>query len=221
METKRILVVLPHPDDEVFPMSGTLARYIHEGSQVTYLCLTLGEMGRNLGNPPFANRITLPEVRRKELEASCKVIGIQDLRLLGYHDKTIEFEPYGPLDERLLGIIREVRPDLIFTFYPGYGVHPDHNACGAAVIRTVAGMPAAERPVVLCSAFPTDNDLGKPEVVNDIRPFMHQKLGALKAHSSQFQLFGVDGNATEEDAALRKRIGTEQFWIYPFKDSEK
>lgn len=218
MEHKRILVVLPHPDDEVFPMSGTLAQFIHGGSHVTYVCLTLGEMGRNLGNPPFANRVTLPAVRRKELEISCKAIGIQDLRLWGYHDKTIEFEPHEPMDARLLEIIREVQPELIFTFYPGYGVHPDHNACGAAVIRTVAAMAASERPVVYCSAFPTDNDLGEPEVVNDIRAFISQKLAALRAHSSQFQLFGVNDDASESDPALLERIGTERFWIYPFKD---
>lgn len=218
VETKRILVILPHPDDEVFPMSGTLARYIHEGAYVTYICLTLGEMGRNLGNPPFANRITLPAVRRKELEKSCQVIGIQDLRLLGYHDKTIEFEPYGPLDQRLLEIIQEVQPELIFTFYPGYGVHPDHNACGAAVIRTVSAMAASKRPQVLCSAFPTENDLGEPEVVNDIRPFINQKIAALRAHSSQFQLFEVEIDNSEEDPALLERIGTERFWIYPFAD---
>ena len=47
MVQKHILVVLPHPDDEVFPMSGTLSRLIGEGSYVTYVCLTLGEMGRN------------------------------------------------------------------------------------------------------------------------------------------------------------------------------
>lgn len=217
MEYERILVVLPHPDDEVFPMSGTLARYISQGSHVTYICLTLGEMGRNLGNPPFANRITLPQVRRRELETSCQVIGIQDLRLLGYHDKTIEFEPHGPLDAKLLEIIQEVRPQLIFTFYPGYGVHPDHNACGAAVIRTVSAMEPAERPVVYCSAFPTENDLGAPEIVNDIRPYISQKLAALKAHGTQFQLFAEHENISETDPAFLERISVEHFWIYPFR----
>lgn len=216
MTIKRILVILPHPDDEVFPMSGTLAQYIHEGAYVTYACLTLGEMGRNLGNPAFANRVSLPAVRKKELEASCRVIGIQDLRLLGYHDKTIEFEPHGPLDQKLLEIIQDVKPELIFTFYPGYGVHPDHNACGAAVIRAVAAMTASERPMVLCSAFPTENDLGDPEITHDIRPYIHQKIMALKAHSSQFQLFELEGDHPEDDPVLLERIGTERFWIYPF-----
>lgn len=117
MKMDKILVVLPHPDDEVFPMSGTLSKLISEGSHVTYVCLTLGEMGRNLGNPPFANRVTLPFAREKELRKSCEVIGIQDLRLFGFHDKTIEFEPYDYIDGRILEVINEVDPDVIFFLF--------------------------------------------------------------------------------------------------------
>ena len=73
--TNNILVILPHPDDEAFGLSGSLAKHISEGAHVTYACLTLGEMGRNMGVPPFANRVTLPAIRKKELEASCAAIG--------------------------------------------------------------------------------------------------------------------------------------------------
>ena len=134
---QRILVVLPHPDDEAFGLSGTLAKYISQGAQVTYACLTLGEMGRNMGIPPFATRVTLPEIRKKELEQSCRAIGIQDLRMLGFHDKTIEFEDQEQLDGRISALLTELNPSLVITFYPGFSVHPDHDACGAAVIRTI------------------------------------------------------------------------------------
>ena len=32
-------------------------------------------MGRNLGNPPFATRESLPFIRERELEEACKAIG--------------------------------------------------------------------------------------------------------------------------------------------------
>ena len=218
MKIDKILVVLPHPDDEVFPMSGTLAKHIHEGSQVTYACLTLGEMGRNLGNPPFANRVSLPSAREKELRKSCEILGIEDLRLLGFHDKTIEFEPYDYIDGVIRDIVEEVKPDVVFTFYPGYGVHPDHNACGAAVIRVVQAMKAEERPSVLCTAFPTDNDLGNPQVVNDISDYIKQKMGALESHSSQFSIPDLLKSWGEKEEDFMKRIKKERFWIFPFED---
>lgn len=218
MKMDKILVVLPHPDDEVFPMSGTLSKLVSEGSHVTYVCLTLGEMGRNLGNPPFANRVTLPSAREKELRKSCEILGVQDLRLLGFHDKTIEFEPYEYIDGRIKEIVDDVKPDVIFSFYPGYGVHPDHNACGAAVIRVVKAMEPDERPQVLCTAFPANNDLGKPQVINDISDYIDQKMGALEAHSSQFRIPDLLKVWNEKEEDFMKRIKKERFWIYDFSE---
>ena len=55
-DERHVLVIFPHPDDETFSSAGTIASYIDAGVPVTYACLTLGQMGRNLGNPPFATR---------------------------------------------------------------------------------------------------------------------------------------------------------------------
>src|SRR5690606_5789915 len=130
-----------------------IAAHIERGTPVTYACLTLGEMGRNMGNPPFCNRETLPKIRKQELENAAKVLGIQDLRMLGYRDKTIEFEEEEKLVNHLYSIITEIRPSLIISFYPGYAVHPDHNATGEAVIKAVKKLPNEERPKLHLVAF--------------------------------------------------------------------
>ncbi|QHT59426.1 bacillithiol biosynthesis deacetylase BshB2 [Paenibacillus lycopersici] len=215
----RILVVLPHPDDEAFGLSGTLAKYISQGAQVTYACLTLGEMGRNMGIPPFANRVTLPEIRKNELEISCRAIGIQDLRLLGFHDKTIEFEDQALLDDRIGALLDEVKPTLVVTFYPGYAVHPDHDACGAAVVRAVGKLPEAERPPVHCMAFSRDHEqaIGRPDVTNDVRDFLKHKIASIQAHRSQFQAVELMGNQALSNKELQDRFGTERFWTYRFE----
>ncbi len=38
-------------------------------------------------------------------------------------------------------LIDDTNPSLIISFYPGYAVHPDHEATADAVIRTVERMP--------------------------------------------------------------------------------
>ncbi len=124
MNEQHVLVVFPHPDDEAFGVSGTIAQYAQSGTPVTYACLTLGEMGRNMGVPPFANRETLPLIRRQELEEACRVLGIHDLRLLGYRDKTVEFEDEEELADRIAAIVAETNPSLVITFYPGYKCPP-------------------------------------------------------------------------------------------------
>lgn len=215
---RHILVVLPHPDDEAFGLSGTLAGHIRDGAQVTYACLTLGEMGRNMGIPPFASRVTLPAIRKEELTNSCRAIGIQDLRLLGFHDKTIEFEDKALLDSRIGELLEELRPSLVFTFYPGYSVHPDHDACGAAVIRAVGRLPEAERPPVYCMAFAKNYEqaIGKPDIIHDVRPFLPQKLASIQSHRSQFQAAELLGKQELTQEQLQERFGTERFWTYRF-----
>ncbi|MFC3749568.1 bacillithiol biosynthesis deacetylase BshB2 [Paenibacillus sp. GCM10012306] len=216
---RHILVILPHPDDEAFGVSGTLAKHIQSGTQVTYACLTLGEMGRNMGIPPFANRVTLPEIRKKELEASCQAIGIQDLRMLGFHDKMIEFEDQALLDSQIDDLLKELNPSLIITFYPGYSVHPDHDATGAAVIRTVERLPKAERPPVHCVAFSRNakQAIGQPNVIVDVKDFLKPKMASIQAHKSQFQAAELVGSKELNDEEIQQRFGTEYFWIYPFE----
>ncbi|XID94722.1 bacillithiol biosynthesis deacetylase BshB2 [Paenibacillaceae bacterium WGS1546] len=216
---KRILVVLPHPDDEAFGLSGTLAKYASQGARITYACLTLGEMGRNMGVPPFANRVTLPAIRRRELEASCEAIGIQDLRLLGYHDKTIEFEDQAKLEGDIEALLRELKPETVYTFYPGYSVHPDHDATGAAVIRTIERLPKDERPTVRCIAFANNHEqaIGAPDTVINVREFLPRKIASITAHRSQFQAAELLGPNKLTDKEIRDRFGTERFWTYPLK----
>ncbi|MFD2332777.1 bacillithiol biosynthesis deacetylase BshB2 [Cohnella sp. GCM10020058] len=215
---QRILVVLPHPDDECFGISGTLAKHIAAGAQVTYACLTLGERARNMGNPPFANRITLPQIRKGELEQSCKAIGIQDLRLLGFHDKTLEFEDQDLLDLKIGELLAELNPTLVITFFPGFAVHPDHDATGAAVVRTIGKLQPSARPPVHCLAFSHNHQesIGAPDVLVGVSEFLQQKIASVLSHRSQFyvpQLFEKNPHKNRE---VQERFGTERFYTYKF-----
>lgn len=215
---RHVLVMFPHPDDEAFGVSGTIALHRQNGTPVTYVCGTLGEMGRNMGNPPFANRETLPQIRKKELKDACEAIGIEDLRLLGLRDKTIEFEDPESLADRFKAIIQDIRPSLIITFYPGYSVHPDHDAMGAAVIRAVEKIDANDRPKVHTVAFSknTYEELGNPDIIHDVSSVSDKKINAIKAHRSQTSWF-MQG-LSEKQPELLKRINEERFWTYTFDD---
>lgn len=219
MEKERhVLIIFPHPDDEAFGVSGTISLHIDNGTPVTYACLTLGEMGRNMGNPPFATRETLPKIRKEELEEAARVLGIQDLRMLGYRDKTVEFEDEEMLANRLGAIIGETNPSLIITFYPGYAVHPDHDATGAAVIRAVKELPADKRPKVHCVAFSNncEEEIGQADVVNDVSAVIDRKIAAIKAHASQTQLMAanMEESIKNQDPEVLARMYKERFWTY-------
>ncbi|MED3964241.1 bacillithiol biosynthesis deacetylase BshB2 [Niallia taxi] len=222
MEKERhVLVIFPHPDDEAFSVSGTIAKYIHDGTPVTYACLTLGQMGRNLGSPPFATRETLPDVRREELMEAARVLGLEDLRMLGYRDKTIEFLDESVLVNEFTGLIEELNPSLIISFYPGYSVHPDHDATAEAVVRTLEKMDPAQRPKLLCLAFSRNciEDLGEPDVHIDVQNFAEKKIATIAAHRSQTQLYALSlqEGLKNQDPAILERLYTERLWTYKFK----
>lgn len=222
MEHERhVFVIFPHPDDEAFGVSGTIASHINNGTPVTYACLTLGEMGRNMGNPPFCNRESLPQIRKQELQDCANALGIKDLRMLGYRDKTIEFENEERIITHLQSIIDEINPSLIISFYPGYSVHPDHDATGAAVVETVRRMPATKRPKLQLVAFSKNciDELGEPDIVNQVGPVIDQKIAAIKAHRSQTQLTvaNMEEKLKEKDPQMVAWLQNERFWTYHFQ----
>ncbi|MBD8025531.1 bacillithiol biosynthesis deacetylase BshB2 [Ureibacillus sp. Re31] len=215
---RQILVVFPHPDDEAFSSAGTIRLYRNMGVPVTYACLTLGEMGRNLGNPPFATRESLPEIRREELKAACKHMGIEDLRMMGLRDKTVEFED----DEKMVNLVKdlidELNPSLIITFLPGYAVHPDHEATGRAVVEAVRRMPKEDRPTLYTVGFANNTvaEKGEPNIEIDITSVKTDKVKTLQAHASQtaWMIEDYQKRIDEGDNWLDK----ERFYLFNFED---
>lgn len=219
---EHVLVILPHPDDESFGVAGLIAQKRKAGIPVTYACGTLGEMGRNMGNPLFANRESLPHIRKKELEDACKAMDLQDLRLLGLRDKTLEFEDDELLADMIGKIIDDVEPTLIVTFYPGHGVHPDHDACGAAVIRALKRRPIEKRPVTYCMAFSNNRFeiIGEPDICITIKDVADIKLNALKAHRSQTEgmLKQMEQKLQNKDPEAMLWFEQELYYTYKWND---
>lgn len=215
---RHVLIVLPHPDDEAFGISGSISLYREMGVPVTYACLTLGEMGRNLGNPPYATRETLPQIRKEELIKACEAIGIDDLRMMGFRDKTIEFEDDEKMVQLVTDLIKETNPSLIISFYPGLSVHPDHDATARAVVRAVRRMEPEKRPTLYTVAFAnnTKEVLGEPDIIHDISGAFDKKLAALNAHASQtvWMMKEVEEKLAAGDPETDKWIRYERFYTY-------
>lgn len=219
---RHVLVVFPHPDDEAFSSAGLIRLYRNMNVPVTYACLTLGEMGRNLGNPPFATRESLPEIRKKELLNACRAMGIEDLRMMGLRDKTVEFEN----PEKLIGIVKElideVNPSLMITFMPGFAVHPDHEATARAVVEAVRRIPKEERPRILTVGF-ANNTVevnGEPDVKIDVSSVKYDKVAALQAHASQTGwMIQENTKRVEEGKPMSESwLESEPFYTYKFDD---
>lgn len=163
-----LLTVHAHPDDEASKGAGTVALYHAQGVRTVLVCCTGGEEGDIL-NPAMdltEVRAELPEIRRRELEAACALIGYDEIVMLGYRDSGMPGTPANeradcfaraPLPEateRLVAVIRRERPQVVVTYdedQSGYP-HPDHLRVNEV---SVAAFDAAGDP----RAFP---ETGQP-----------------------------------------------------------
>lgn len=212
-EERAVLVVLPHPDDESFSSGGTLSACADAGVRTLYLCGTYGDMGRRMGRPAFANRESLRDVRERELANACAVLGC-DFRFMGLRDKCVEFEDPHEVARRIRSVIDELGPSTVITFYPGYGVHPDHDALGWFTQLAVRGVAPDARPRLLAVAVGDAEQnrmaLGEPNVLSDIVPTQERKIDALKAHRSQtenmFLRWEEDREIDDQEKAFRDRM---------------
>jgi LmbE family N-acetylglucosaminyl deacetylase len=87
---RHVLAVFAHPDDEILCGAGTLALCAAAGAHVTLVCATRGELGP-IASPELATHETLAQVRERELRASCKQLGIEDVRFLGLPDAGVSW----------------------------------------------------------------------------------------------------------------------------------
>jgi len=150
-----IMAVHAHPDDESSSTGGILARYGAEGKRTVLVTCTGGELGE-IGDPSLATPENLGEVRRRELEAACSILGVTKLYRLGYRDSGMLGLPenedpssfnQADLDEavgRLVALIRAERPEVLVTYDDnGFYGHPDHVRANQI---TVAAWEAAGDP---------------------------------------------------------------------------
>jgi LmbE family N-acetylglucosaminyl deacetylase len=153
---RKLVAVFAHPDDEG-AVGGALAYYARQGVEVSLICTTRGEEGE-ISDPALATPATLGEVRTRELEAACDLLGIRNLEFLGYRDSGMAGTPANadpaaltqadPAEAtgRLVGLLRRLQPDVVVTFEPfGWYGHPDHQATGryATAAYRLAGDPHA------------------------------------------------------------------------------
>jgi len=119
-----LLLVVPHPDDEVFGAGGVLSSAARKGWTTGVITLTRGDKGKDLG---LCSREELPRVREQELRRSAEILRVGHLEVHGYPDKGVADHP--EIAELLADRFNELQPERIITFPPnGLNRHPDHVA---------------------------------------------------------------------------------------------
>ena len=84
---ERAMIIAAHPDDIEFVVAGTAARWVKTGTSVSYVVVTSGDAG---SHQPGITRKELARIREAEQRMAARLLGVEEVVFLGYHDDEVE-----------------------------------------------------------------------------------------------------------------------------------
>jgi LmbE family N-acetylglucosaminyl deacetylase len=132
---RRLIVVAPHPDDEIFGTAGLICSLLSRGVPVEILAVSDGE-----GSHPLAvgQGLDLRSLRRQESAQALGRLGGKEpvVTRLGVPDGEISHNH----DRVIATLSAMVRPGDLCVAPWWHDGHPDHDACGNAALVVAESM---------------------------------------------------------------------------------
>jgi ubiquinone/menaquinone biosynthesis C-methylase UbiE/LmbE family N-acetylglucosaminyl deacetylase len=129
---KNVLVISPHPDDEIIGCGGTLIKLLEEGSIVTVIQLTDGSDTCALYNSPEHIRKT---IRLKEAQVVAENLGIAELIL--FKEDSPHFKCTDDNVKKLSEILNRLHPKVIFVPFVN-DIQPAHIVANEILSKSLA-----------------------------------------------------------------------------------
>ncbi|HEX8252723.1 MAG TPA: PIG-L family deacetylase [Thermoanaerobaculia bacterium] len=166
---ERLLVLAPHPDDEVIGCGGLVAQHLRERRAVRIVIATDGAEAGSA------------EMREEESRRGVARLGGAEVHFLRFPDRGLGDAVIPSIREQLLSF----RPDLILV--PSLGeIHPDHIALARAFVETVQRDETlfGDLAVARVAFYEVSQPL-KPNALVDISDVAELKYAAIAEHASQ------------------------------------
>ncbi|MGV3591091.1 MAG: PIG-L deacetylase family protein, partial [Gammaproteobacteria bacterium] len=171
---ERVLVIAPHPDDEVFGCGGAILRHIAAGAAVHVRIWTSGGFGTLPGQQ--ADYIAM---RQRECLAAAQVLGYGTPEFGAASDRGVTYGEQLVLE--ILALIDRTQAELVYA--PSVmEMHPDHRALGMAVVEAVRRRGGALRDAQYEIGVPL-----RPNLLLDITDVAARKLEAMQCFASQLE----------------------------------
>jgi LmbE family N-acetylglucosaminyl deacetylase/glycosyltransferase involved in cell wall biosynthesis len=168
---ERLLVLAPHPDDEVIGCGGLVALHLRDGRPVHVVVATDGAQAGDGAQ------------REVESRTALALLGDATIEFLQFPDR--ELDNAIELESRLAAILAGWKPDLIAVPSP-LEIHPDHVALSRAFCNLIARDPVlfADLAVARVAFYEVSAPL-RPNALVDITTVADTKYAAVQAHASQ------------------------------------
>lgn len=205
----RVLVLVPHPDDEAIGAGGLLALLARRGARIDAVLATDGEatIGARLPRHEIARR------RRDEFSRSMALIAGPEATstALALPDGDLPAHR-AELAAAISAVLARTQPDLVLSPWP-LERHPDHRAVTAGLLDALAAGVVDGTDVWTYEAH---TPIPTPSHVIDVTDVLHVKTAALDAHvtaGEAFDLRACLGLATWRSLATRAGRGAAEGFL--------
>lgn len=190
--SKRILIIVAHPDDEVLGCFGTVARLIKEGYEAYTLILGEGKTSRDEIRK-VENKENEIKVLNTEMQRANNTIGIKKVFVESFPDNRFDSVDLLDIIKVILKVKDEIKPDIIFTHYE-HDLNIDHQITYKAVIT--ATRPMKEECVKEIYSFEILSSTEwnyplsfSPNTFFDISETLDLKISAMKEYQSELCIY--------------------------------
>ena len=203
----KVLIIAPHPDDEILGCGGTIANRARAGQEI-YVCVV------TKGCEPLFNK-EFVEQGRAECRTADKLLGVKETVFLDYPAVMLETIPRYEFNKALLDVIMRIKPDEVYIPHRG-DMQLDHKMIVDAAM--VALRPKYAHVVKRIYAYETLSETGWdipntvnefiPTVYEDISGTLEKKLEAMNIFQSQLAEFPAARSLGAIEALARFRGAT-------------
>ncbi len=203
----KVLVIAPHPDDEILGCGGTMAKLASQGHEVSVCIVTKGM-------PPLFDPAFI-EQGRSECRKADALLGVKETFFLDLPAVMLETVPRHVFNQKLADAISRVQPEEVYIPHRG-DMQIDHQMVVDAAM--VALRPKYEHVVQRIYAYETLSETGWnlpnvqnefiPTVYVDIRGQLEAKLHAMGIFQSQLGQFPAARSIGALEALARYRGAT-------------
>jgi len=205
----KILIIAPHPDDEVLGCGGTILKHVKMGDEV-YLCIVTKAYA-----PDWSEEFL--RERPKEIEESNRILGIKKTYFLDFPDAKLDTIPQKELNKAILDVINETKPEVVY-FPFGSDLSKDHRLVFLSTL--VATRPNNDNfpKTMLCYETLSETDWGKgvkefiPDVYENITSEIQAKVEAMRSYKSSQKQYPFSPEEAIE--ILAKKRGLEAGLIF-------
>ncbi|MCK6611982.1 MAG: PIG-L family deacetylase [Bacteroidia bacterium] len=206
---KKILVLAPHPDDEVLGCGATIFKRIQQGDEVF-----VGILTNACKSDPVKYTLEKLENVRSEARTACNLLGVSEVFFEDFPAPALDQYPGFKMAEAISNLIKKVSAEILYIPFRG-DIHNDHKAIFDAAM--VAARPVGKYSVKTIYAYETlsETEWAYPFAGESFVPTVYEqvtiaefqmKLQAMECYKSQLRKF-PNSRSIEALEALAKFRG--------------